>query len=233
MTTSTTSDYHEYPKTLPPDDFWGQVRRTVNGQPVPAEQIDLIVQAVCDLLELGAEDDLLDVACGNGALTNLLAPACRNVVGVDHSEYLVDVARRNFEDAPRVTFTLGDAADSAEHEPLPERFTKVLCYGSFSFFPDATARRWLATLARRFSGVQYVLLGNLPDRDRAPAFYGDRAGWQASLEDPDAPIGIWRSADEVTALAAACGWHAHLSVMPPPYYARHYRFDALLERAAS
>jgi SAM-dependent methyltransferase len=231
MTRSTTSDYHEYPKTLPPDDFWGQVRRTVNGRPVPSEQIGLIVATVRDRLGLGLDDDLLDVACGNGALTNLLAPACRSVAGVDHSEYLVEVAHRNFEDPPRVTFALGDAAEHAEHEPDPERFTKVLCYGSFSFFPEETALQWLAALARRFTRVERVLLGNLPDRDRAPAFYGDRAGWQAELRDPGAPIGIWRSADEVRDLAAACGWRARLSLMSPRYYARHYRFDAVLERA--
>jgi len=31
-------DYKEYPKTLDPDDVWGQVRRTVNGKPVSEDQ---------------------------------------------------------------------------------------------------------------------------------------------------------------------------------------------------
>ena len=32
-------DYKEYPKTLPPDDFWGQVRRTVMGKPISESEI--------------------------------------------------------------------------------------------------------------------------------------------------------------------------------------------------
>src|SRR5262245_10350175 len=61
--------FKNHPQTCDPDDYWGQVKRTVGGQPVSQEQIDLIVAAVKRGLQLGPEDTLLDICCGNGALT--------------------------------------------------------------------------------------------------------------------------------------------------------------------
>ena len=37
--------YKEHPKTCDPEDFWGQVKRTVNGKPIPQAQIDMIVES--------------------------------------------------------------------------------------------------------------------------------------------------------------------------------------------
>lgn len=63
------SDFKEHPKTVAQDDFWAQVKRTVNGQPVSQEQIDMIVARVKSGLILQRGDKLLDLACGNGALS--------------------------------------------------------------------------------------------------------------------------------------------------------------------
>jgi cyclopropane fatty-acyl-phospholipid synthase-like methyltransferase len=65
-------DYIEYPKSLPEDDYWGQVRRTVNGKPVAETQIAMIVNAIQLGLELESSDKILDIACGNGALSSRL-----------------------------------------------------------------------------------------------------------------------------------------------------------------
>ena len=68
--------YKEYPKLCAPDDYWGQVKRTINGVPVGQDQIDLILRAIVDGLDLQASDSLLDLCCGNGALSRLLFDRC-------------------------------------------------------------------------------------------------------------------------------------------------------------
>jgi ubiquinone/menaquinone biosynthesis C-methylase UbiE len=88
--------YKEYPKTCDPNDFWGQVKRTVNGKPVSQDQIEMIVQVACNTLNLSKNDRLLDLCCGNGALTRYLFDACSGGLGVDFSEYLIGVARKHF-----------------------------------------------------------------------------------------------------------------------------------------
>jgi hypothetical protein len=44
--------YKELPKLCEPDDFLGQVKRTVNGKPVSQEQIDIIIAAITNGLKL-------------------------------------------------------------------------------------------------------------------------------------------------------------------------------------
>jgi SAM-dependent methyltransferase len=231
LTTLNKSDYKQYPRTLAADDYWGQVRRTVRGVPVGEDQIQMIVDAIVGGLELRPADVVLDVACGNGALSRYLYPLCSALLGVDFSDYLISVAKDNFEDAPRFSYVCDDAAHYVGAETDPGRFTKVLCYGSFSFFPPEVSRSVLAGLRERFTNVERVFIGNLPDRVLAHLFYDHGLPDAAVLEDHTEQIGTWRSQTEFADLAAECGWHATFTRMPDNFFARLYRYDVLLTPA--
>lgn len=221
------SDYEHYPRTLAADDFWGQVRRTVRGEPVGEEQIEMIVDAVLGALELRTDDVVLDLACGNGALSSRIYDRCAGLLGVDFSEYLISVAKDNFEQPPRYIYRCDDAAHYVRSETDPARFTKVLCYGSFSFFSPAGCETVLARLHERFTNVERVFIGNLPDRELAHLFYAQGLPEPARLDDHTEQIGTWRSRQQMTELARRCGWSASFSTMPPDFFSK-YRYDALL-----
>ena len=226
------SDYKEYPKTLDPGDFWGQVRRTIHGRRITEGEVDVMVAAIRTGLDLRAEDVVLDLACGNGALSARLFDSCAGLVGVDASEYLIEVAKANFELVPRYTFLLDDAAHYAESEPEPERFSKVLCYGSFSYFSYDDARRVLVALGTRFVNARTVFIGNLPDRERAFSFFPPDVDFARDLDDHVSQAGIWRSSAQWDQLAVATGWSSRISSMPEDFFNAHYRFDVILERDA-
>lgn len=224
------SDFKEFPKSVAPTDFWKQVKRTVNGQPVSEEQIALIVCAIKQALML-ENDVLLDLACGNGALSSYLYNDCAGFVGVDFSDALIRVAREYFQ-RPQADFLLADVGDYIVAEPEPARFTKALCYGSFAYFPESVARLVLMSLRERFLNVDKVFIGNLPDLDKEASFFTDNLDHTAELKDPESRIGIWRSESEFCQLAADCGWSAQMQRMPEQFYAAHYRYDVLLTRKA-
>ncbi|NCT84820.1 MAG: hypothetical protein GXC94_16865 [Comamonadaceae bacterium] len=224
-----TFDHDAYARSKAPDDFWGQIRRTVNGQPVPDEQIAMIVSAIKTQLALSSEDVLLDLASGNGALSTLLFDACAGCLGVDKSDYLVGVAQQSFQRPPAYTFQAQGAAEYVIAEPRPERFTRVLCYGSFAYFSQAEAELVLGTLFRKFGNVQRVFIGNLPDKGRAREFYKENFN-PRELSDNHSQIGIWRSRAEFEALARAAGWRVQFLSMPAEFYASYYRYDVLLSR---
>ena len=225
-------NYDTHAKTRPRTDFWGQVRRTVHGRPVLEKQIDLIVAAVAAALGLGPNDVLLDLACGNGALSDRLFQCCAGGLGVDTSEYLIGVAQEYFA-TPSRQYVIADAADWVETAD-PGRFTKAVCYGSFSYLSDDAAARMLRGLQRRFPRVGRVMLGNLPDPARAGRFYGaGSAGRRGSrvpdLRAPESDLGVWRDEAEIAALAGP-GWQVTTRPMPPEFFAAHYRYDAILVR---
>lgn len=222
-------DHDTYAKSRAPNDFWGQVRRTVNGVPVSDEQIQMIIDAIQSALILESNDILLDIACGNGALSHLLFDLCSGYQGVDLSEHLISVAKANFEALPKYQFMHQGAAEYVRAEVQPERFTKVLCYGSFPYFPAADAAEVLRTLFKKFSNVQSIFIGNLPDKERAVEFYKKQPDTE-ELADCHSQIGIWRTRDEFAQLANDAGWQVKFSTMPADFYSSYYRYDALLSR---
>jgi SAM-dependent methyltransferase len=223
-------DHNEHAKSRAPDDFWGQIRRTVQGEPVADDQIAMIVGAIDSALQLKSGDRLLDLACGNGALSSLLFKSIEGYQGVDFSEHLISVAKTNFEKLPEFRFLASGAAEYVRSETQPTQFNKVLCYGSFSYFSAADAVEVLRTLHDKFSAVTSVFIGNLPDKDRAVSFFKEKPLNPIEMGDHESQIGIWRTQAEFADLAAAAGWKSKFTVMPAEYYAGYYRYDVLLSR---
>ena len=221
--------HKEHPKTRAEDDFWGQVCRTVKGVPVPQDQIDMIVCAIRKALQFEESDVLLDIGCGNGALSQYFFGAIRGFQGVDFSEYLIEIARKYFEQEPNHVFTEMDALDFLKQASDRERYTKLLCYGAFTYFPEDTARAILSELRQGYPRLGRVFIGNLPDTERADLFFKDR-DQDPVLDDHLSPTGIWRSRNQFAELARDTGWDIAFSQMPGEFFAASYRYDALLTR---
>lgn len=224
------ADYDQHARTCAPAAIWTQAKRTVRGEAVSEAHIGMIVEAIKQRLALDRRDVVLDLACGNGALSQRLYDSCAALLGVDISEYLISIANDRFADAPRFAYVADGAAQYLRAEANPDRFTKVLCYGSFAYFSQDDAEETLALLHNKFVNVETVFIGNLPDREHAAAFFAHRTPEPNELADPRAQIGIWRSQAEFAAMAESAGWAIEFSTMPDGFFSVHYRYDALLRR---
>jgi SAM-dependent methyltransferase len=213
-----------------PDSFYAQVKHTVAGTPVSPEQIAMIVQSVRSGLSLEAADRILDLCCGNGALTTEFFAACGGGLGVDFCETLITIANRHFVRRPQEAFRLQDVVDYARNADDTAGFTKAVCHGGFQYLPPADAQELLELLRQRFVEVKRVFLGNLPDKRRIDAFFRDRDRVAGVENDSASPLGIWRTEDEIHSLSAKTGWTATIVPMNARYYAAHYRYDVLLKR---
>jgi 2-polyprenyl-3-methyl-5-hydroxy-6-metoxy-1,4-benzoquinol methylase len=83
------------PKTVDKTDYLKQVEKTVKGQPISDLQLQIIGSQICNHLHLEKDDIVLDLFCGNGLITKELAKQCKEIVGVDFSEPLLEVANRD------------------------------------------------------------------------------------------------------------------------------------------
>ncbi len=90
----------------------------------------IILNAVRRHLEpMGPFENGLDLCCGTGAGIEILAPLCRRIVGLDFSEGMLKVGRRNLATAPgptRIEWVRGDAL----RPPFAPVFDIVTCFGA-------------------------------------------------------------------------------------------------------
>jgi magnesium-protoporphyrin O-methyltransferase len=89
---------------------------------------------------------VLDAGCGTGAMAGELAQRGAQVVGVDISPQLIDIARRRLHPAQagQVDFRAGDMSD-----PALGRFDFVMAMDSLIYYRDADIGRVVGNLATR------------------------------------------------------------------------------------
>lgn len=224
--------YDSHARARDPKDFQGQVMRSLHGRSASPDQVAMIVDAIGKRLDIAPQDVLLDLCCGNGAITDPIFARCRGGLGVDFAPYLIEVAKKNFERLPDRIYVLADALGFVETTEDTKRFTKVLCYGAFQCLPESKAIGVLAALRRRFPNVERMFIGNLPDLNRVALFFEQNIPSPEELKRHDTRLGIWRTEQEIAKLAVGSGWRAEVSRMPSAFYAAHYRFDATLTAEA-
>jgi SAM-dependent methyltransferase len=134
----------------------------------PDDVLGSVAQA---LAPLGPFEDGLDLCCGTGAGTEVLAGLCRrSVTGVDFSAGMLDVARRRVRPAggPGIAWVRGDARAL----PFTAAFDLVVSFGAFGHFlprelPGLFAQ--VHSVLRPGGGFAFPVLA--PPRPTRPAFW--------------------------------------------------------------
>jgi len=220
-------DYEERAAAQDRNDYWGQVRRTINGKPVSDDQIELICDAIRQGLDLSPEDKLIDIGCGNGALTHRFRGEVSKVLGVDRSEYLISVANENFHDG-NIEYVVGDALSVLRSVEDIYQYNKALLYGVFSFFDDVLALSFFEHISNE-SNIKKIFIGNVRDRALAERFY-KRPVSDSELDDNKSSMGKWRTREYFIDMANRFKWKVEFSKMPKEFYAHEYYFDVKMYR---
>ena len=223
--------YKESSKQFARDNFWAQVKRTVNGQPISEQEINLIIDQITRVMQFSPQSHLLDLGCGNGALAARLFPQLAGYTGVDYSAYLLGIANEYFKPRLNIEYIEEDVRTFSAHHIPTETFDKVLIYGCMSYFRREEFAVLLRNLSQRFPRVTTVFVGNIPDIKSAPDFFAARQLAHYELDNPQTPIGIWWAQEEVLQLGADTGFAAQCLRMPPDFYGHRYRFDAIFRKA--
>ena len=79
--------------------------------------------ALMDLIDFASVNSVIDLGCGNGALTAAFAERGLSVTGIDSSPELLSVARKNY---PRIDFIEADATTFSVDEPVDLIFSNAV-----------------------------------------------------------------------------------------------------------
>jgi SAM-dependent methyltransferase len=211
------------------DELLRQVERTVAGQPLPQEQIALLLGDITGHLNLGPADILLDLCCGNGLLTAHLAERCGSAVGIDYSRDLVEIARERNVSAN--TAYLQKAAEDIVAADFPAgRPNKVSMNAGLQHFTRDMVAKMMPALREAADPQMLLFFTDVPDGNRIDAFYNTPERW-AEYERRRAAgteaIGTWWDRNDLTALMEIAGFEVTLVEPAPQRQTSHYRFDVL------
>lgn len=222
--------HKEFPKKFARDEFWAQIKRTVNGQPVSERDISQIVDQIKRHLRLSPATHLLDIGCGNGALAARLFPYIGKYTGVDFSAYLLGIAREYFQPASNISYIEADARTFVATYAPTESIDRVLIYGCMSYFTREDFSALLSHVHRRFPGVSTLFVGNVPDIRRAGEFFAARNISRYELDNPQTPIGVWWAPEDLLQMGERLGFSTEYLKMPEDFYGSRYRFDIVFRK---
>jgi SAM-dependent methyltransferase len=135
-----------------------------------------MAEALIDIAGVAPGQDVLDVACGTGFVTRLVAQrvGAEHVTGVDVNPGMLAVARRSCPEG--ITFTQAPA----DHLPFPDNsFDVLLCQQAAQFFPDRVAA--LAEFGRVLRPGGTMAVSVWSGQDDNPFLAAQEAGVRAAL----------------------------------------------------
>jgi len=223
--------WDEFPKGFTDGDFCRQVGRTANGgMPTPTREIETVIDEVVSLLDLGPQDHLLDLCCGNGLLTARFAEHCEEVVGVDFSEPMLRIAREHHAGS-NIRYVEGSVLDL--DRCLDRRFDKICMVESLAYFgPDDLSRILHGVSAGNALHTTLLFSGVLNDEAKWSFFNTPerRAVYEEQQKQGKEIMGRWWTRSEIDEIAARHGYKAEFSAQDARLNTAHYRFNLLMKR---
>lgn len=141
------------------------------GDPQPETHFAAIAEHVCRSLALSEGDNVLDVGCDSGLVTEKVASRVASITGVDFIEAFIADAMR-LKQAPNSHYMVADA----QALPFPNKaFDKGYCYNVIHGLPD---REYALRIIREMTRVckSVILVGDVPDVKKKGVYY--RRRWQ-------------------------------------------------------
>lgn len=206
-----------------------QAGKTVLGRPIQPDQLDLIEESISTKLELVHRDVVVDLGCGNGIVTERIAPRVAWIAGIDVSKPLLSVARTQYTRS-NCSYHAGDLAKLG---PLPIlEVTKVYCYEVLQYLTTAETGVMLEALIHELGQDLKLFAASVPERAKLRAFYNTPSRWsnyERRKAEGIEQIGHWWERDELISLCNALGLNCTPFDQTAALYTSHYRFDAKIE----
>lgn len=225
------------------DDLFVQVGKTIARRPIPRDMFASMVERIIDRLELGRDDHILDMCCGNGLISFELAQVAGHVTGVDFADHLIRAAMK-FKSLPNISYRVGDVTlpivdliggavqESRDAGDMPDKF---LMNDALAYFDPQALGKIVDNICVARDGKPFrFLLTGIPNSTLKWNFYDTperklrHAESMRVGDDTNDGLGRWWDAAEIEAVCARRGVQVRLANQPDAI--SNYRMDALIWR---
>ena len=211
--------------TLNADNSIGQVQRK------DIESTLLTANHIVRILNIKRSDDVLDVCCGNGILTQQIAKKCKQIIGVDDSIKLLKVAQENYSDLNVSYINCNALKISKSIEG--KLFDKIYLQFSFQYFENKKdGERVISEMLKSLKPNGKIFIGDIPNHDNFHQFYGTFMKKLRYLKDrllDKNSMGKFWKVSELNAICKKLEVKGTFLEQPKQLPYSHYRFDYLIE----
>jgi len=155
--------------------YWNQVasgaENTISAvQRNDFESAKRSVSHIVATLKINKNDRLLDVCCGNGILTELIADSCHSITGLDQSEVLLNSAIQNSV-AQNASYVLGDALRVSD-VITSSKFDKIYMQFSLQYFDKkGMGEKLIKEMTALLKPNGLLFIGDIPEASKHYVFY--------------------------------------------------------------
>jgi SAM-dependent methyltransferase len=225
--------WNTFPKKFGREEYLRQVGRTSQGRPISERQLDLLISDILSKLDVRPEDDVLDLCCGNGLITSRVAQKCRQVVGVDFSPVLIDIAREKFSASNVHYHCLSALEITPQNLSRFAPFSKLYMYEALQHFQEAQLGLLLERLLALSDKDSVILLGSVLHQRRLGGFYNTpelRRAYRTIQRRGDLGLGTWWKQSVIRRTCASYDLRCEFLSQPEELHTACYRFDVRITR---
>lgn len=148
------------------------------------ENFKFLISDLALKLEVNENDQIIEIGCGAGAITNELHKTCKNITGCDLSTGMVNRAKKLF---PHISFFTANPSQKIASE---SKYTKIYMHSVFQYFPDYDyAKKVILNLTEVADSKAIILLADIMDLDTKEEYLNYRNSqkstksiWQSSVK---------------------------------------------------
>lgn len=175
---------------------------------------------------------MLDLCCGNGVITEQIAPYVDTIFGIDFSQPLIDVA--NKRKPGNAHYFLCSVLDGSLARLVGgQKFKKIYMNESLQNFAEHEFDELLDCFSA-ISEVQALFyVTSIPEKCNLFALYDTeekRKDYYKRLANGTEIMGTWWEREFLESVAKAKGLSIKTLDQAPDFYSHQYRFDALVGR---
>jgi len=223
--------YSERVKNDKRDNFLWQVGKTVNGEEVPSEQIEIIINTIASRLKLDKIDNTLDIGCGNGLLTNKISEYVSDITGIELTRELYEIAEE-YNSSDNISYANCNVLDF-EVMGHGKFFSKVYLYEVIQHLNYREVDLLFSKLTGITTDDPMIFIGGILDVEKKWVFFDTverRYMYFDGLLSENDPLGTWYHRDFFTCLAKKHNLNVECFDQDRNLYTSHYRFDCVLRK---
>ena len=209
--------------------FLKQVARTYLGEPISESEFKIIVNSIIKVLNITNKDEILDLGCANGLITNQIAKYANFVTGFDINQDLLTVANEHHK-KDNIDYILSNVMDID--------FTQ---YNAKKFYMLAVAQyleyKMLRKLLQKISNQKesfILFITEIPDQEKLLSFYDTKERrnflFTEIIENKKSHIGNWWYKEHIIQMCESLGLSIEIQDKKTDLDTSHYWFDVLISK---